>query len=133
MHDTAQVDTWSQAVPVESRLEGGDATFSLASINGEAEPRVLHAGHRHGDHLEVLHVVARRGLVALVAVGRERGWVAELGDGPAALGEARGVARGAVGPEERAVRVLVRVAGVAVEGGFLGPDARVGDGEGCEG
>lgn len=35
-----------QAVPVESRLEGGDATFSLASINGEAEPRVLHAGQR---------------------------------------------------------------------------------------
>ena len=33
-----------QTVPVDSRLESDGAMFSLASINGEAEPRVFHAG-----------------------------------------------------------------------------------------
>jgi len=35
-----------QTLPVESRLESVSATFSLASINGEAEPRVFRAGQR---------------------------------------------------------------------------------------
>lgn len=35
-----------QTLPVESRLESASATFSLASINGEAEPRVFRAGQR---------------------------------------------------------------------------------------
>jgi Cu2+-exporting ATPase len=35
-----------QTLPVESRLEINEATFSLASINGEAEPRVYRAGQR---------------------------------------------------------------------------------------
>jgi len=35
-----------QTVPVDSRLESVAAAFSLASINGEAEPRVFHAGQR---------------------------------------------------------------------------------------
>lgn len=35
-----------QTVPVESRLETAQATFSLASINGEAEPRVFRVGER---------------------------------------------------------------------------------------
>jgi Cu2+-exporting ATPase len=35
-----------QTVPVESRVLSGEATFSLASINGEAEPRVFRAGQR---------------------------------------------------------------------------------------
>src|SRR5688572_10876858 len=35
-----------QTLPVESRLETTEATFSLASINGEAEPRVFRAGQR---------------------------------------------------------------------------------------
>ena len=35
-----------QTVPVESRLETVEATFSLASINGEAEPRVYRAQQR---------------------------------------------------------------------------------------
>ena len=35
-----------QTVPVESRLESAEAAFSLASINGEAEPRVFRAGQR---------------------------------------------------------------------------------------
>ncbi len=35
-----------QTVPVESRLESTDADFSLASINGEAEPRTYRAGQR---------------------------------------------------------------------------------------
>jgi Cu2+-exporting ATPase len=35
-----------QTLPVESRLESDAGTFSLASINGEAEPRVFRAGQR---------------------------------------------------------------------------------------
>lgn len=35
-----------QTLPVESRLEATEATFSLASINGEAEPRIFRAGQR---------------------------------------------------------------------------------------
>jgi Cu2+-exporting ATPase len=35
-----------QTLPVESRLESENGTFSLASINGEAEPRVFVAGQR---------------------------------------------------------------------------------------
>ncbi len=35
-----------QTLPVESRLEAPVASFSLASINGEAEPRVFRAGQR---------------------------------------------------------------------------------------
>jgi Cu2+-exporting ATPase len=35
-----------QTLPVESRLESAEATVSLASINGEAEPRVFRAGQR---------------------------------------------------------------------------------------
>lgn len=33
-----------ETVPVEARVEGGAASFSLASISGEAEPRVFGAG-----------------------------------------------------------------------------------------
>jgi Cu2+-exporting ATPase len=35
-----------QTVPVEARLESAEASFSLASINGEAEPRLFRAGQR---------------------------------------------------------------------------------------
>ena len=35
-----------QTIPVEARLSGGDAVFSLASINGEAEPRTFRGGQR---------------------------------------------------------------------------------------
>lgn len=35
-----------QTLPVESRLAGGAATFSLASINGEADPRIFQPGQR---------------------------------------------------------------------------------------
>lgn len=35
-----------QTLPVEARLESVEAEFSLASINGEAEPRVYRAGQR---------------------------------------------------------------------------------------
>lgn len=38
--------TVGQTLPVESRLESAEATFSLASINGEAEPRVFLGGQR---------------------------------------------------------------------------------------
>lgn len=33
-------------LPVESRLEGAEAAFSLASINGESEPRIFRAAQR---------------------------------------------------------------------------------------
>jgi len=35
-----------QILPVEARLESAEAIFSLASINGEAEPRIFQAGGR---------------------------------------------------------------------------------------
>lgn len=35
-----------QTLPVEARLESAEAAFSLASINGEAEPRLFRAGQR---------------------------------------------------------------------------------------
>ncbi len=35
-----------QTLPVESRLDSAEAAFSLASINGEAEPRTFRAGQR---------------------------------------------------------------------------------------
>jgi P-type Cu2+ transporter len=35
-----------QTLPVESRLETAEATLSLASINGEAEPRIFRLGQR---------------------------------------------------------------------------------------
>jgi len=35
-----------QTLPVESRLESAEAMFSLASINGEAEPRMFRVGQR---------------------------------------------------------------------------------------
>ena len=35
-----------QPLPVESRLESPEATLSLASINGEAEPRIFRLGQR---------------------------------------------------------------------------------------
>lgn len=38
--------TAGQTLPVESRLDAPEATFSLASINGEAEPRIFRAGQR---------------------------------------------------------------------------------------
>lgn len=35
-----------QTLPVDARLESAEAAFSLASINGEAEPRIYRAGQR---------------------------------------------------------------------------------------
>ena len=35
-----------QILPVEARLESDQATFSLSSINGEAEPRIFRSGQR---------------------------------------------------------------------------------------
>ncbi len=46
VRDETFVVTAGQTVPVESRLETASASFSLASINGEAEPRVFRAGQR---------------------------------------------------------------------------------------
>ena len=42
----AYVIAAGQTVPVESRIEGAPADFSLASINGEAEPRTFRPGQR---------------------------------------------------------------------------------------
>jgi Cu2+-exporting ATPase len=49
-----------QIVPVESRLDEGELTCSLASINGEAEPRVFRAGQRvPAGALNISHTAAR--------------------------------------------------------------------------
>jgi Cu2+-exporting ATPase len=53
-----------QTVPVESRLAAGEGQFSLASINGEAEPRILRAGERVSSGA----VNVGRGPVALEAL-----------------------------------------------------------------
>jgi P-type Cu2+ transporter len=71
-----------QTLPVEARLDSAQASFSLASINGEAEPRLLRAGQRvpagalslnRGE----VHVVALQGwrdsLLAQLLQVRERG------------------------------------------------------------
>jgi Cu2+-exporting ATPase len=60
-----------QTVPVQARLETAEATFSLASINGEAEPRVFCAGQR--VPAGALHV--GRGRVRVVAL---QAWRASL-------------------------------------------------------
>jgi Cu2+-exporting ATPase len=53
-----------QTLPVESRLATGTAAFSLASINGEAEPRVFHAG----QHVPAGAVNVGREVIELVAL-----------------------------------------------------------------
>ena len=42
----AMVFSAGQTLPVEARLEAAAAEFSLASVNGEAEPRMFRAGQR---------------------------------------------------------------------------------------
>ncbi len=53
-----------QTLPVEARLETAEATFSLASINGEAEPRLFGPGQR----VPAGAVNVGRGEVAVVAL-----------------------------------------------------------------
>lgn len=55
--------------------------------------------------------------------------MAKLGNGPAALRDARGVTRSAIGAQKRAVSVLIGMTGIAVEEGLCGRDARVLDWE----
>jgi Cu2+-exporting ATPase len=49
-----------QTLPVESRLVDAEAAFSLASINGEAEPRLFRAGQRVPAGAENVGRAARR-------------------------------------------------------------------------
>jgi len=60
-----------QTVPVESRLEVGEASFSLASINGEAQPRNFRVGQR----VPAGSVNLNYGEVTLVAL---QGWTESL-------------------------------------------------------
>ena len=72
-----------QTLPVESRLVADEATFSLASINGEAEPRIFRAGQRvpagalnvtRGDlRLEALQAWKDSLLAQLLRVGERAG------------------------------------------------------------
>ena len=72
-----------QTLPVESRLLTEDATFSLASINGESEPRNFRAGQRvpagavnlsRGDvRLEALQPWSDSLLAQLLQVGERAG------------------------------------------------------------
>jgi hypothetical protein len=71
-------------------------------------------GHLGQDHVEVLHGMARRRLMALVAFGIPRRWVSELGDGP----RRRPMALGAIAPEILEMAILGSVAGRTVKGRF---------------
>lgn len=93
---------------------------------------------RGGHHGKMHHVVARRGLVALSALGRACGWMNELRDRPLS----RGVALRAVGAEETLMSIFACVAADALEHRLVGSDAGVhdrqatrakgfGDGPGC--
>lgn len=85
------------------------------------DPRVRLAGHGYGNHLEVHHVVAWRSSVALVAIHRVSGWMAELGNVPS-VGRMAGRT---VHAEERSMPVLIAVAGETIERRFLRRKARV--------
>ncbi len=73
-----------QTLPVDSRLSTGESVFSLASINGEAEPRTYRAGQRvpsgavnvsRGDAaLEVLQPWRESLLAQLLEVGDRPGF-----------------------------------------------------------
>lgn len=82
---------------------------------------VLYSRNLHRHHLEVHHVVARWSLVALRTIHRQRRRMAKLPDRPSACP----VTVGAVRSEQRTVRILVRVAGCAVERGLFGLDVRM--------
>jgi hypothetical protein len=62
----------------------------------------LSGDHRANFAKKLIHVVARRSLVALGAVRRARRWVPEFRDGP----PRRCVALGAILPEELEIPVL---------------------------
>lgn len=79
------------------------------------------AGDLLGDHAKVHHVVAGGGLVALRAVHRSGGRVAELGDRPGR----RRVAGCAVGAEQFKVPVIVLVTCGTVKNHFLCGEVRV--------
>ena len=82
--DDVFVVTAGQTVPVESRLETASASFSLASINGEAEPRMFRAGqHVPGGAVSLgrdeVRLVARQSwaeslLAQLLAPAPRQGW-----------------------------------------------------------
>lgn len=73
-----------QTVPVEARLVEGTGSFSLASISGEADPRVIRAGQPvpsgavnvgNGDAcLEALESWSESLLARLLEPGRRPGW-----------------------------------------------------------
>jgi hypothetical protein len=113
MHATA--DTFD-IVPI-CRLVAKEALFDLS--------RRL-PGHLGQDHLEVLHGMAHRRLVALIAFGIPRRRVPELGDGP----RHRPVALGAIAPEILEMAVLGSVAGCTVKGRFTRSQVRIPAGSG---
>ena len=97
-----------ETLPVEARLESAEAVFSLASINGEAEPRAFRAGQR--VPAGALHV--GRGELRLVALQRwEESLLAQL----LAPGERNSARHGWL---ERIVRgYLIGIIGIAVIAG----------------
>ena len=79
-------------------------------------------GNPSGDHVEVTHVVTRRSLMALCAVGRIWRWVPKNRNRPV-HGH---MALSAIAPEEPIVPVLVAVACCTIEDGFKWRSACVG-------
>lgn len=78
------VNAAGQTVPVDARLTSGEAMFSLASINGEAEPRVFRSGQRvpagsvnvgrTDAVLEALQPWSESLLAQLLQTGERPGW-----------------------------------------------------------
>ena len=80
------------------------------------------AGYLLGDHVEMHHVVTGRGLVALGAVQRGRGWMTKLRERPGGCG----VAGCAVVAEQLEVAVVVLMAHGTIENHLMGGKVRVG-------
>lgn len=89
------------------------ATITLADSNiftTRISRSIRTLGHRLGNHFKVHHIVARRRLMTLRAVGRPRRGMLETGNCPLRSP----VALSAILPEEFQVSVLVRVTARAV-------------------
>lgn len=80
---------------------------------------MLLTGHSGGNHVEVAHVVTRRGLMALGTVDRAWRWMAEIRDRPVR----RQVTLNAIVSKEPVMRVLGAMTRFAVEHGFKRRDA----------
>ena len=100
------------------------AALTLAHFNRPTtpgNPRILLAGNPLRNHVEVHHVVAGRCLVTLRAIGRSRGRMPELRNGPLL----RRMTARTVFSEQSRVRLLGRMAALAIQCAFERADLGV--------